>query len=123
MLKNKYKLDKIEIEPNYGDEWTYTFNKDVDFILIGTEDNCFSVNLTQAKFIKDSLNNIITHYDNIPSVDSFVEIINGLFAGNFGTIVDIDSCDSKRPVAVKLNDTPDFNNCTCFVGFDDIKKV
>ena len=127
MLKNKYKLGKIEIEPNYGDKWDYTSSKDLDFILIGAdssgEDNCFAVDLAQAKFIKDSLNEIITYYENIPSVGNYIEVINGIFKGYFGTIFDIDNCDSKRPLVVKLDDNHDFNNCTCFVNFDDVKKA
>lgn len=127
MLKNEYKIDDIKIDSNYGNKWDYTINKELDFIFIGQDgggkDTCFSVNLTQAKFIRDSLNEIITYYNNIPSVGSFVEVVSGVFKGYFGTIMDIDTCDSKRPLVVKLDDNPDFNNCTCFVNFNNVKKA
>jgi len=115
MLKNKYSLDSISIEPNYTDKWSYDS--------LSNGDNCLSVDLIQAKFIRDSLNEIITYYENMPSVGNYVEVTNGIFKGYFGIIFDIDICDSKRPLNVRLADNPDFNNCTCFVGFDDVKKV
>jgi len=125
MLKNKYSLDNISIEPNYTDKWSYDSLSNGDFIMLNEVDgdNCFSVDLIQAKFIVDSLNEIITYYENLPSVGDFVEVTNGIFKGYFGTIFDIDNCDSKRPLVIRLDDNTDFNNCTCFVGFDDIKIV
>jgi len=86
-------------------------------------DNCLSFDLQQAKFIRDSLNEIITYYENMPSVNQFVEVVNGIFKGYFGTIFDIDNCDSKRPLVIRLDDNHDFNNCTCFVNFGDVKKA
>jgi len=123
MLKNKYSLNNISIEPNYTDKWSYDSPSNGDFIMLNKVDgdNCLSFDLQQAKFIRDSLNEIITYYENIPSVGSFVEVVNGVFKGYFGTVIDI--CDSKRPLIVKLDDNHDFNNCTCFVGFDDVKKA
>ena len=125
MLKNKYSLDNIFIEPNYTDKWTHNAPKDNDFIMLNEVDgdNCFSVDLIQAKFIVDSLNEIITYYENLPSVGDFVEVTNGIFEGYFGTIFDIDICDSKRPLAIRLDDNPNFNDCTCFVNFDDVMKA
>jgi len=125
MLKNKYSLDNISIEPNYTDKWSYDSLSNGDFIMLNEENggNCLSFDLQQAKFIKDSLDEIITYYESMPVVGNFVEVINGLFAGYFGTIFDIDNCDSKRPLVVKLDDNHDFNNCTCFVNFDDVKKA
>jgi len=125
MLKNKYSLDNISIEPNYTDKWTYNSLKDNDFIMVNEVDgdNCLSFDLQQAKFIRDSLNEIITCYENMPSVGDFVEVTNGIFEGYFGTIFDIDICDSKRPLAIRLDDNPNFNDCTCFVNFDDVMKA
>ena len=125
MLKNKYKLNNISIEPNYKDKWTHDAPKDGDFIMLNEEnsDNCLNVDLEQAKFIKDSLNEIITYYENIPSVGNYIEVINGIFKGYFGTIFDIDNCDSKRPLVIRLDNNPDFNNCTCFVNFNEVKKA
>ena len=124
MLKNKYSLDNISIEPNYTDKWSYDSLNNGDFIMLNEEtgDNCLSFDLQQAKFIRDSLNEIITYYENMPSVGNHIEVINGMFKGYFGKIFDIDICDSKRPLAIRLDDNSDFNDCTCFVNFDDIKK-
>ena len=125
MLKNKYSLDNISIEPNYTDKWSYDSLNNGDFIMLNEEngDNCLSFDLQQAKFIRDSLNEIITYYENIPSVGNCIEVINGIFKGYFGTIFDIDICDSKRPLNIRLDDNHDFNNCTCFVNFDDVMKA
>ena len=125
MLKNKYSLDNISIEPNYKDKWIHDAPKDGDFIMLNEEnsDNCLSVDLEQAKFIRDSLNEIITYYENIPSVGNYIEVINGIFKGYFGTIFDIDNCDSKRPLVIRLDNNPDFNNCTCFINYDEVKKA
>jgi len=125
MLKNKYSLDNIFIEPNYTDKWTHNAPKDNDFIMLNEVDgtNCLSFDLQQAKFIRDSLNEIIVYYENMPSVGDFVEVINGIFKGYFGKIFDVDICDSKRPLAIRLDDNPEFNDCTCFVGFADVKKA
>ena len=124
MLKNKYSLDNISIEPNYTDKWSYDSLNNGDFIMLNEEngDNCLSFDLQQAKFIRDSLNEIITYYENMPSVGNHIEEINGMFKGYIGKIFDIDICDSKRPLAIRLDDNSDFNDCTCFVNFDDIKK-
>jgi len=125
MLKNKYSLDNISIEPNYTDKWSYDSLSNGDFIMLNEVDgdNCLSFDLQQAKFIKDSLNEIIIYYENMPSVGNYVEVINGIFKGYFGTIFDIDICDSKRPLVIRLDNNPDFNDCTCFVNFDDVKKA
>ena len=124
MLKNKYSIDNISIEPNYTDKWSYDSLSNGDFIMLNEVDgdNCLSFDLDQAKFIRDSLNEIITYYENIPSVGNYIKVINGMFKGYFGKIFDIDICDSKRPLAIRLDDNSDFNDCTCFVNFDDIKK-
>jgi len=125
MLKNKYSFGNISIEPNYTDKWSYDSPSNDDFIMLNEVDgdNCLSFDLQQAKFIRDTLNEIITYYENIPAVGDFVEVTNGIFKGYFGTIFDIDICDSKRPLVIRLDDNPDFNDCTCFVGFDDVKKA
>jgi len=80
MLKNEYSLDNISIEPNYKDKWTHDALKDIDFIMLNEVDgdNCLSFDLDQAKFIRDSLNEIITYYENMPSVGDFVEVVNGI---------------------------------------------
>jgi len=125
MLKNKYSLDNISIEPNYTDKWSYDSPNNGDFIMLNEVDgdDCLSFDLIQAKFIVNSLNEIITYYENMPAVGNYIEVINGIFKGYFGTIFDIDNCDSKRPLVVRLDDNHDFNNCTCFVNFDDVNKV
>jgi len=125
MLKNKYKLNNISIEPNYKDKWTHDAPKDNNFIMLNEEnsDNCLSIDLIQAKYIRDSLNEIITYYENMPSVGNYIEVINGIFKGYFGTIFDIDNCDSKRPLVIRLDNNPDFNNCTYFVNFEDVNKA
>jgi len=125
MLKNKYSIDNISIEPNYTDKWSYDSLSNGDFIMLNEVDgdNCLSFDIPQAKFIRDSLNEIITYYENIPSVGNCIEVINGIFKGYFGTIFDIDICDSKRPLNIRLDDNHDFNNCTCFVNFDDVMKA
>jgi len=38
MLKNKYSLDNISIEPNYKDKWTHDALKDGDFIMLNEVD-------------------------------------------------------------------------------------
>ena len=65
MLKNKYSLDNISVEPNYTDKWSYDSLNNGDFIMLNEEngDNCLSFDLQQAKFIRDSLNEIITYYE------------------------------------------------------------
>ena len=68
MLKNKYTLEDISIEPNYGSSWERTIkNIDVDFILIvdNLEDEGISVNLEQARFIMDSLKVVVDYYDTL----------------------------------------------------------
>ena len=125
MLKEKYFYNGISIEPNYNEGWSYDAPKMNDFIMIDEVDgeNCFGIDLNTAKFIRDSLNEIITYYDNMPRIGNAVIVIAGIFKDYFGKVTDVDICDSKRPLVIKLEDTSDFNNCTCFVNFDDIKVL
>jgi len=125
VLKDTYKMHNIEIESNYGDRWDYTVSQDQDFILIKdtNHNESLGINIAQAKFIRDSLNEIITYYESIPKIGNKVLVVNGMFQGYYGVIMDIDSCDSKKPLAIKLNDNSTFNNCTCFVNFDDVNNA
>jgi len=125
MLKDKYISNNIVIESNFGEKWDVLADKEDEFIMMGdnNSDQCVAFNLEQAKFIRDSLDDIITFFESIPNVGNKVLVVNGMFKGYYGTIVDIDTCDSKKPLVIKLNDTPSFNNCTCFVNFDDVNKA
>ena len=38
MLKNKYSLDNLSIEPNYTDKWSYDSLSNGDFIMLNEVD-------------------------------------------------------------------------------------
>ena len=51
-----------------------------------------------------------------------VKIIKGIFVGYSGIVFDIDKMDNERPVAVRLDNNKDFENCVCYVGYNDVEK-
>lgn len=123
-MKSIFKFENLLVEPNYGDHFSYEDkNKDCIHINRQSSEKYVGITLKEAKFIIQSLNEIINYYDDIPNINDSVRITNGIFKGYQGIIKDIDNCDSKRPLVISLDDNADFNNCVCFVGFDDVKII
>ena len=120
--QKRFKLGELEIEPNYPEGWIKEkVEGEVIFIHKKMKDECLPCSLIEAKFIVNAFNKIIEYYKNIPEfkIGYHVNIINGKFKGCRGKIVDIDECDNKRPLAVKIDEI-DFEG-VCYIGYDDVK--
>jgi hypothetical protein len=122
--------DNISIEDNYKNGWIKSSIKNPnDFILLRTTDKkdgeslYNGLSLVQAEFIANSLQQVINYIKtNTPQVNDNVKIINHKrFEGLEGFITDIDICDNKRPIAVKVVDAE--ISGTIYVNYDEIEKL
>jgi len=43
--------------------------------------------------------------------------------GLTGKVCDIDRCDNKTPLAIRIDDTDEINECTYFCGYDEVKVL
>ena len=133
---------EVSIEPNYQ-SWDYDKrNRDMIYVrgdkydgINGLENISFT--LETAKFIRDSLNEIIGYYEELeqeeqdkrPTYGDYVKIINGRFTGCFGVILQVCSFDYDYPkkdndtdLIIDINDSDEFEGCTCYLDYDDVEK-
>ena len=119
-----FRLGDLSVKPDFPQGWKKEF-EDMHLIFVNKEggDEYLSFSLDEAKFIIDSFNEIIDHYKNMPKIEKgmIVRIINGRFKDCEGKVVDIDRCDKKRPIMVRI-DSFSFEGY-CYVGYNDVEEI
>lgn len=84
------------------------------------------LDIREARFIKESLEEIITYYEKNSKetrdkwLHKHIKIVSGRFSGLTGTITDVDVCDKERPLVVKLNRNLEADGCV-FINWADIE--
>ena len=85
-----------------------------------------TLDIQEAKFIKQSLEEIIAYYEKNSKetrekwLHKHIKIVSGRFSGLTGTITDVDVCDKERPLIVKLNRNLEADGCV-FIDWADIE--
>ncbi|WP_297419375.1 hypothetical protein [Clostridium sp.] len=126
MENNKrFEFNGFEIRSNYGDKWIKnSMENPNDFIWINNDksDQQLELSLKEAEFIANSLQQLINYIkSNTPQIHSKVKIIKGKFEGYEGKIIDIDTCDKDRPLAIEIHNK-DING-TVYVNYNDVEKI
>ena len=121
-----FEFNNIEVRSNYDDKWVKnSIESPNDFIWINDKrsNQALVLSLKDAEFIENSLLQIRNYIkSNTPQIDNKVKIINhSKFDGLEGTIIDIDTCDKTRPIAVKVVDA-DISG-TVYVGYNQVEKI
>ena len=75
----------------------------------------------------EDINNIIDKINQINKPNykrgDMVLFVSGRMIGLNGKITDIDKCDLKRPLMIKIEDCNEVNNCTYFCNYDEIEVI
>ena len=115
-----YKFNIIKIIPSKG----FTPCIELDLGAYGG----MSISISEATFIKESLDQIITYYEKNSQetrrkyIGKQINIIEGRFKGLNGVITDVDTVDKKRPLVVKL-DRNDEAEGYIFINWDEIELL
>ena len=116
-------------------DWTKEFDNSDDLIKIsGTAvDDIYWANypLEAATIIMHQLEKIYVemqerriqaNHDKI-KVGDRVRIMKGIFEGFYGEITNIWSLGSANPLTIKVDNSNEFSNCTCYASWDSVEKI
>ena len=122
--QKKFVLNDLIIKPNFENKgWSRCVKDDFPIYIDRRDDDYeyLGISLEEAKFIVESLSEIIEYYKNLIEFKTgyHVDILNGKFEGCRGEIIDIDESDNERPLTIEVSEV-DFSG-VCYLNYDDVK--